>query len=67
TYGDLKLVHCTDVSCSTHDTPIILDSAGIVGTYASMKIGTDSLPVISYYDNTNGYLKVMREGGIVYS
>lgn len=35
-----------------------LDSTGFVGTHSSIIIGTDGLPLISYYDETNGDLKV---------
>jgi hypothetical protein len=35
-----------------------LDSAGDVGLYTSVTIGTDGLGLISYYDATNGDLKV---------
>jgi predicted regulator of Ras-like GTPase activity (Roadblock/LC7/MglB family) len=35
-----------------------LDSAGYVGAYTSITIGTDGLPIISYYDDTNGDVKV---------
>jgi hypothetical protein len=35
-----------------------LDSSGIVGTHSSITIGGDGLALISYYDQTNGYLKV---------
>ena len=47
---DLKLVHCTNPSCSTHDTPVTLDSAGDIGLDTSITIGADGLPVISYRD-----------------
>lgn len=35
-----------------------LDGSGNVGQYSSVTIGTDGLGLISYYDATNGDLKV---------
>src|SRR5580765_5931060 len=35
-----------------------LDSSGNVGQYSSVTIGTDGLALISYYDASNGDLKV---------
>jgi hypothetical protein len=37
-----------------------LDSDGDVGSYTSITIGADGLPIISYYDTTNDDLKVAR-------
>jgi hypothetical protein len=57
TNSDLKVAHCTDVACTTasHAT---LDSTGDVGYFTSVAIGTDGLGLISYYDVSNGDLKV---------
>jgi len=60
TEGDLKLVHCTNANCSTNDTPVTLDSTGIVGQSTSIAIGTDGFPVISYYDRTHLDLKLVH-------
>ena len=59
TNNDLNVVHCGDVTCSTNNTINTLDSfPGIVGRYNSIAIGTDGLPVISYYKWGIGNLKV---------
>jgi len=60
TNDDLKVVHCTNTSCSTFDTPTTVDSAGFFGQYTSITIGTDGLPVISYWANTDSKLKVAK-------
>jgi hypothetical protein len=38
-------------------TVTLLDTAGDVGSYASLAIGADGLGLIAYYDQTNGDLK----------
>ncbi|MFZ9158602.1 MAG: hypothetical protein ACO230_10995 [Ilumatobacteraceae bacterium] len=38
--------------------PRTLDSTGTVGSYTSIAIGTNGNPIISYYDNSNGDLRV---------
>jgi len=60
TNGDLKLVHCQNVVCGPNDPPVTLDSTGTVGLFTSIAIGSDGFPVISYYDSTNGNLKLLH-------
>src|SRR5207248_1717454 len=60
TSADLKLVYCTNTTCSTNNTPTTLDSTGDVGSFTSIAIGTDGFPMVSYYDTTNGDLKLVH-------
>ena len=62
TNGNLKVAHCGNAPCSSGNTVSTVDSAGDVGKYTSIAIGTDGLPVISYYDITNFQLKVAKCG-----
>jgi hypothetical protein len=61
-YEDLKVVKCGNQACSSGNTITNLDSIGYVGRYTSITIGADGLPVISYYDESNGNLKVVKCG-----
>ena len=56
--GDLKVAHCTNVSCTSPAGITTVDSAGFTGLQPSIAIGTDGFPVISYHDNSNQDLKV---------
>jgi hypothetical protein len=62
TNGNLKVMICGDVACSSGNSSTTVDSVGVVGEYSSIAIGTDGLPVISYFDNTNADLKVVKCG-----
>lgn len=60
TNSDLKIVKCGDLECLVGNVTITTsddDSASAVGNYSSITIGNDGLPIISYYDTTNGNLK----------
>ena len=54
--SDLKVAHCDNTACTTTTTSTI-DTGGNVD-FTSITIGTDGLAIISYYDGTNGHLKV---------
>jgi hypothetical protein len=68
TNGDLKVVHCNDVVCSTATTSTV-DSAGDVGGFSSITVGSDGLGIISYYDYDaiDGDLKVAHCNDVVCS
>lgn len=63
TNGDLKVAqaYCRDWDC-TDLNAYTFDSTGDVGLYTSIIFGVDGLPLISYYDDTNGDLKVAHCG-----
>ena len=59
--GNLKVAKCVNAACTGGATITTVDSAGVVGTYTSIAIGTDGLPVVSLpHDATNGDLKVVK-------
>ncbi len=62
TAGTLKVAKCADAACSGTPTITTVDDPPIyiVGRYTSIAIGVDGLPVISYYDQTAGALKVAK-------
>ena len=55
----LKVAHCTNVACTSAPVITTVDSTSVnVGLYTSIAIGANGLAAISYYDATNGDLKL---------
>ena len=57
---DLKVVKCGNAACSSGNTLTTVDSTGDVGHHTSITLGADNFPVISYRDNTDGDLEVLK-------
>jgi hypothetical protein len=61
-HGDLIVSHCGNPACSFGDGSTTVDDGGgfDVGSFPSIAIGSDTLPVIAYFDATNGNLRFMH-------
>jgi len=55
---DLRVVHCNDVACAGAADITTVDQTDNVGQEPDLAITPDGLAVVSYYDGTNGNLKV---------
>jgi hypothetical protein len=53
--GQLRVAHCSNLACSAA-TSNSIDSTATA--YASLAIGADGLPLVSYFDSANADLKV---------
>jgi hypothetical protein len=59
---DLNVAHCADLACGSLTSDIGVDQFGSVGAYPSAMTGPDGLPLITYYDGSNGNLKSVHCG-----
>ena len=57
---DLRITKCFAIDCTTGSSTKSIDNIGNVGEYSSITLGIDGYPIISYYDSTNGNLKVAK-------
>lgn len=56
--GDLKLAFCVEPTCSLGHSHTVVDATGDVGQWTSITTNEEGYAFISYYDATNGNLKV---------
>lgn len=61
-WGNLKILRCGDTTCSVDNTIEIPDRDGSVGMYTSLELDGDFYPVVSYFDDTTGSLKLLHCG-----
>jgi hypothetical protein len=63
TNGDLKVLHCGNAACTSGNDVTVVDTGPIgADTDTSLAIGTDGLPVVSYFDLDDGNLMILRCG-----
>jgi hypothetical protein len=58
----LMLLRCSKVECTAAQVTVLEDTASVLGEDLAMTIGSDGLPIISYFDETAGALRVFHCG-----
>jgi len=59
----LKVAHCNDVACTSATTTTLAGSSSVSndkGEYSSITIGSDGLPIISFYDAGQDELEIAK-------
>jgi hypothetical protein len=61
----LRITHCGNVTCSSGNVSVTVDDpAGSVGTFSSIAIGADGVPIVSHYDVAAIGLRVTKCGTV---
>jgi hypothetical protein len=60
--GALRIAHCGDAACTAGNSVTVADDPFVnqVGSFTSIAVTADGLPVVSYHDATAGSLKVAK-------
>jgi hypothetical protein len=59
---NLKVLHCNDPNCAGGDESITSPDPSWAGSFTSLALDASGKPVVSYYDQTNGNLKILHCG-----
>ncbi|MBV9576497.1 MAG: hypothetical protein JO149_07725, partial [Gammaproteobacteria bacterium] len=60
----LKVMHCFEKNCALFNSIVLPDAANLAGQYTSLVLNKSGNPVVSYYDQANSALKVLRCGNL---
>jgi hypothetical protein len=65
-HGNLRVLHCGNVDCTSGNADGTVDATTNVGAHTSVTIGADGLPIVSYQDwGSGGHLKVLHCGTVL--